>query len=151
MSQEHDTPSSEDAPLEDGISPVSPPFEPAYQPETLPKISVPDLPDDAEGLSVEALAQVPTLTELVDDAPGQELLPTEPAAAEAAPVALESPVSEPLHESASDPVTSEIQAEPAQADTWVQELQVRMGKLNSDIHSLNARLDRLEERNKKKA
>jgi hypothetical protein len=42
------------------------------------------------------------------------------------------------------------QAEPPQADTWGEQLQARMGKLTGDIDSLNARLDRLEERNKTK-
>jgi hypothetical protein len=148
MSQEHDIPSPDEASVADGIHPEAAPFEPGYQPETLPKISVPDLADDAQGLSAEALAQVPTLTELVDDAPGQELLPAEPAAkVEAAPTAPATSATEP----APEPLEPVIQDPPAQADTWVQELHVRMGKLNGDIHTLNARLDRLEERNKKKA
>jgi len=134
MSQEHDTPSPDDASGADGIHPESSPFEPAYQPETLPKISVPDLADDAVGLSAEALAQVPTLTEQVDDAPGQELLP-----------------SEPVLEAVPEPVAPAIQAQPAQADTWGEVLHARMGKLNGDIQTLNVRLDRLEERNKSKA
>jgi predicted secreted protein len=100
----------------------------------LPKISVPDLADDAVGLSAEALAQVPTLTEQVDDAPGQELLP-----------------SEPVLEAVPEPVAPAIQAQPAQADTWGEVLHARMGKLNGDIQTLNVRLDRLEERNKSKA
>jgi hypothetical protein len=37
-----------------------------------------------------------------------------------------------------------------QADTWGEELHARMGKLTDDIHTLNIRLDRLEERNKAK-
>jgi hypothetical protein len=134
MSQEHDTPSPDEASVADGIHPEAAPFEPGYQPETLPKISIPDLADDAQGLSAEALAQVPTLTELVEATPAQEVLSV-------------APVAEPE----SEPLAPEIQAEPAQADTWVQELHVRMGKLNGDIHTLNARLDRLEERNQKKA
>ena len=66
MSQEHDPIKPDAAPEVDGIRPESAPFEPGYQPETLPHISVPDLADDAQGLSAEALAQVPTLTEWVD-------------------------------------------------------------------------------------
>ena len=62
MSQEHDK-SSRDPQVSDGIKPEAAPFEPGYQPETLPKISVPDLADDAQGLTAEALAQIPTLTE----------------------------------------------------------------------------------------
>jgi hypothetical protein len=127
---------------EDGIHPEPSPFEQGYQPESLPKITVPDLPDDAQGLSAEALAQVPTLTELVDEAP--EAVPDP------------EPVTEPMPEAevslapeAMEPI-AEIQDTPAQADTWSQELQVRMGRLNDDIHTLNVRLDRLEERIKTK-
>jgi hypothetical protein len=130
MSQEHDKSKSDDAPLEDEIHPESAPFEPSYQPETLPQITVPDLAEDAQGLSAEALAQVPTLTDLVDATAADGI-------GESGAFALEKPEPD-----------SEIQDTPAQADTWVEELQVRMEKLNDDIHTLNARLDRLEERNK---
>lgn len=152
MSQEHDTPSPEDASVAHGIHTESSPFEPAYQPETLPKISVPDLADDAVGLSAEALAQVPTLTELVDAEPTQALPEAEPAVeAETAPDALDASADEPASAPDSEPLPPSIQDQPAQADTWVEALHARMGKLNGDIHTLNARLDRLEERNKSKA
>lgn len=131
MSQEHDQPSLTDAPVHEGIHVEPPPFEPGYQPESLPHISVPDLSPDAEGLTAEALSQVPTLTELVDEAP-----------AEALPIA-------PVFEVSAHPATTEAtQDAPVQADLWVEELHVRMGKLTDDIHTLNARLDRLDERNK---
>jgi hypothetical protein len=85
---------------------------------------------------------VPTLTELVDEEP--EAVPDP------------EPVTEPMPEAevslapeAMEPI-AEIQDTPAQADTWSQELQVRMGRLNDDIHTLNVRLDRLEERIKTK-
>lgn len=135
MSQEHDKTSPDATVTGESIQPESPPFEPAYQPETLPKLSVPDLADDAEGLSAEALANVPTLTELVEPEP------------ESAPVV--TTVQEAVH--ALEP-TDDVPAqdESSQADTWGEQLQVRMGKLTGDIHSLNARLDRLEERNKTK-
>jgi len=126
MSHEHDNPSHTDASAPEGIHADPAPFEPSFQPGSLPSLSVPDLPDDAQGLSAEALAQVPTLTELVHDAPGQELL-AEPAEPEA--------------------VTQET---PVEADTWVEGLHVRMGKLTDEIHTLNARLDGLEEQNKAK-
>ncbi len=74
MSQEHDTSSHANGPVHEGIHTEPPPFEPGYQPESLPQISVPDLPPDAQGLTAEALSQVPTLTELVDEAPGQALV-----------------------------------------------------------------------------
>ncbi|MFM2428001.1 MAG: hypothetical protein RL707_1828 [Pseudomonadota bacterium] len=126
MSHEHDNPSHTDASAPEGIHADPAPFEPSFQPGSLPNLSVPDLPDDAQGLSAEALAQVPTLTDLVHDEPGQEILaePAEPAA-----------------------VTQET---PVEADTWVEGLHVRMGKLTDEIHTLNARLDGLEEQNKAK-
>ena len=65
MSQEHDKNSS-DTQVSDGIHPEAAPFEPGYQPGTLPQLSVPDLAEDAQGLSAEALANVPTLTDLVE-------------------------------------------------------------------------------------
>ncbi len=147
MSQEHDK-NSPDAEVPDGIHPEPAPFEPGYQPETLPKISVPDLAEDAQGLTAEALAQIPTLTE---EAPGKDLVdePSEPSeAAEATDEVLaveEAPAAISL-EAALEP----IQDTPAQADTWSEELYARMGKLTEDIHTLNIRLDRLEEENKAK-
>jgi hypothetical protein len=137
MSQEHEK-THPDTHMSDGIHPEAAPFEPGYLPETLPHITVPDLAEDAQGLNAEALSKVPTLTELVEqDAAAQEVLPEE--------------VAEVIHASPS-PAEPEVQTqeEPAQADTWGEHLQVRMGKLTDDIHTLHARLDRLEERNKKK-
>ena len=148
MSQEHEK-TSADTPVSTDIHPESAPFEPGYQPETLPKISVPDLADDAEGLSAEALANVPTLTELVEPAP--ESAPEVTTVQEPVPVLERTedlPVADvPLEEYVAEAMT---QAEPPQADTWGEQLQARMGKLTGDIDSLNARLDRLEERNKTK-
>ncbi len=135
MSQEH-----KKIAIADAIHTEKPPFEPGYQPESLPKISVPDLPQDAEGLTAEALAQVPTLTELLDEAPGQTLL-------DAPEVTSDMPVVTTVQAVQNAEL---IQDTPVQADTWVEELHVRMGKLTGDIHTLNARLDRLEERNKTK-
>ena len=138
MSQEHDK-TSADTQVSTDIHPEPAPFEPAYQPGTLPQLSVPDLADDAEGLSAEALANVPTLTELVEP--------------ESQPESPPEPVVTMVQESAHvlEPTDDlPAQAEPAQADTWGEQLQVRMGKLTDDIHTLNVRLDRLEERNKTK-
>jgi hypothetical protein len=140
MSQEHDK-SHSDQVIAEGIHPETAPFEPGYQPETLPKISVPDLADDALGLSAEALAQVPTLTECVDDTPAEA--PAETQAAAAAVVHPELDLAAPAQ--------ADIQEMPPQADIWHETLHVRMGKLTDDIHTLNTRLDRLEERNRTKA
>jgi hypothetical protein len=131
MSQDHEQPSSDTHSVSDAIRPEVAPFEPGYQPETLPHIQVPDLAEDAQSLTAEALAQVPTLTELVDGEHDE-------------PVDVQSPVS--CDDTAAEP----IQAEPAQADTWSEQLHARMGKLTDDIQTLNARLDRLEERNNTK-
>lgn len=145
MSQEHDK-TSPYIQVSDGIHPEAAPFEPGYQPGTLPQINVPDLAEDAQVLTAEALAKVPTLTELVEteaaptDVPHDEI--AEPAET---PVAIEADQTSNLEEP-----EAPTQAQATQADTWGEHLQVRMGKLNDDIHTLNARLDRLEERNKTK-
>ena len=150
MSQEHDQSSHADGPEHEGIHTEPAPFEPGYQPESLPQISVPDLPPDAEGLTAEALSQVPTLTELVDEAPGQALVgagPEKPVASVETPV--EAALIAHAAEVSESPASAEaIQDTPVQADTWVEDLHVRMGRLTDDIHTLNARLDRLDERNK---
>ena len=141
MSHDQDKTSSSEVPEVSGIHTEPPPFEPGYQPESLPKLTVPDLAEDAEGLSAEALSQVPTLTELVH-APAEEGgVNTEVSisAAESAQMA-EATESEPAEES--------IQEAPVQADTWTEVMHARMGKLTEDIHTLNIRLDRLEAINK---
>jgi hypothetical protein len=151
MSQEQEKITAEDSSAPNGLSPEPELFELGYEPTSLPRIEVPDLPDDARGLTAEALANVPTLTEQVDEAPGRELV-DEPAlanAVEAVPSAPEVTHVKPEPKVELDAAL--IQAMPVQADTWGEELQVRMGKLTGDIYSLNARLDRLEERNKTKA
>lgn len=143
MSQEHDK-SRPDAEVADGIRPEAAPFEPGYQPETLPKISVPDLAEDAQGLTAEALAQIPTLTE---EAPGKDLVDESSEPSEATEAhAVEEALAAISLEAAPDP----IQDTPTQADTWGEVLHARMGKLTDDIHTLNIRLDRLEEENKAK-
>jgi hypothetical protein len=156
MSQEHENPNP-DTPVSDGIHPEAAPFEPGYQPGTLPQINVPDLAEDAKGLSAEALANVPTLTELVEPDPVLEDVPVapaeivEPSDLSEAPMVPESTEALACSAESDASVQDEpAQDEPAQADTWGEQLQVRIGKLNDDIHTLNVRLDRLEERNKTK-
>lgn len=136
MSHEHDQTSPSDEPEISAIHPEPPPFEQGYQPETLPKITVPDLAADVEGLSAEALSQVPTLTELVH---GDAEVLDESVDAEVEPevAALEAP---------QDVAQEVAQEAPVQADTWTDVMQARMGKLTDEIHTLNARLDRLEEK-----
>jgi hypothetical protein len=95
-------------------------------------------------LSAEALAHVPTLTELVEESPeSAPVEAVEPQATEVAEVAPEADIVE-------DAASAAIQEDPSQADTWGEQLHVRMGRLTDDIHSLNARLDRLEEINNTK-
>jgi outer membrane murein-binding lipoprotein Lpp len=103
------------------------------------------LPEDALGLSAEALAKVPTLTELVSDVNAE----TEPSKAqmEAEPIQVMAYASA---EAEVDAAGLQAQDVPTQADLWNEELQVRMDKLTDDIQKLNARLDRLEEPNKAK-
>jgi hypothetical protein len=52
---------------------------------------------------------------------------------------------------ATEPETQEPPQEPeVQADTWHEQMQVRMSKLTGEIQTLNDRLDRLEQRAKNK-
>jgi hypothetical protein len=139
MSQEQNKTSPSEVPESEGLRMEPPPFEQGYQPESLPKISIPDLPADAEGLSAEALSQVPTLTELVHEESAE--VNTEASISEGDAVeAPESTETESAEES--------VQEAPVQADTWTEVMQARMGKLTDEIHTLNVRLDRLEAINK---
>ena len=150
MSQEHEK-THPDTQVSDGIHPEAAPFEPSYQPETLPHISVPDLAEDAQGLSAEALAKVPTLTELVEnDVAVPDVMAEE--VAEVAELPEPTPAVIEAAQASPSPAEPEVEAQeqPTQADTWGEHLHARMGKLTDDIHTLHARLDRLEERNKKK-
>jgi len=139
-------------------------FQAGFQPENVPHIQLPDVPQDATSLPPEALAHIPTLTERVpadaeakqavagDTVPVLEL-PSDDAA---------SPVSHAVSDAESSPATladdnlasaSELLSPPTQepeveADTWVQQMQVRMDRLMDDIHTLNDRLDRLENKTK---
>ena len=140
-----------EAPEPDDIQREPSAFEAGYMADSLPRISVPDLPEDALGLSAEALAKVPTLTELVSDVTAE----TEPSTAqmEAEPIqvlAYASAEVEAELEAEVDAAGLQTQDLPTQADQWNEELQARMGKLADDIQILNARLDRLEELNKAK-
>jgi len=126
MSQEHDQTKLSGQDASDSIKLEASPFEPGFQPESIPKISVPDIPEDAVGLTAEALAQVPTLTDQVGEAIHPEETPE---------VNPEVPTE-----------AAVIQDVPVEADTGSEELHARMDKLTNEIHQLNARLDRLEEK-----
>ena len=141
MSHEQDKTSPTEVPASEGLRMEPPPFEHVYQPESLPKITVPDLPADAEGLSAEALSQVPTLTELVHEHVDDVKVNTEEPISEQEPAELTEAIE-------AESAEESIQEAPVQADTWSEVMHVRMGKLTDEIHTLNARLDRLEEINK---
>jgi outer membrane murein-binding lipoprotein Lpp len=144
-----------EAPEPDDIQREPSAFEAGYMADSLPRITVPDLPEDALGLSAEALAKVPTLTELVSDVtaetePSTAQMETEPIQVMAyASAEVEAEVEAEL-EAEADAASLQAQDLPTQADQWNEELQARMGKLTDDIQTLNARLDRLEELNKTK-
>lgn len=121
-----------------GIHSEPSPFEPSFQPGTVPAITVPNLAEDAIGVSAEVLAEaaIPTLTEQV--LPDPELPALIEEVSEQGGV-----VSEEIEEAPQEP---EIEA-----DTWHELMQVRMTKLSGEIQTLNDRLDRLEQRAKTKA
>jgi len=120
-------------------------FEPAFETDQVPRIEVPNLPEDAQGLTAKELAQVPQpsapkdaqLPEAVAQVPPQE----DPAQPETAVAS--APVLEALD---ALPVLDEVHAQeiPAHVDTWMEILQKRTEKLTEEIRELNARLDVLE-------
>ena len=128
-------------------------FQAGFKPETVPQINLPDVPQDAAGLPPEALAHIPTLTERVPAASDDSASP----AGDTVPV-LEVPQDDTttatqLLAITDEPADAEEVAEQTQepeveADTWVQQMQVRMDRLMDDIHTLNDRLDRLENKTK---
>lgn len=130
------SPPAHDEPV--GIHTEPAPFEPGYQPGSVPEITVPDLAPDAVGVSAEVLAeaQIPTLTDQVQDETPQIADATEPVE--------QADAQEPE-------LAQSTQEQEPRADTWVEQIQVRMSKLSGDIQTLNDRLDRLEQRAKTKA
>lgn len=135
-----------------------------FQPESVPHIQLPDVPQDATSLPPEALAHIPTLTERVpaeleakqavagDTVPVLEL-PSEDTASPDAHAASDAesgptPVEDEHQATASELLPPPTQEPEVEADTWVQQMQVRMDRLMDDIHTLNDRLDRLENKTK---
>ena len=144
-------------------------FVPGYQRESLTQITVPDLPDDAAGMSAEALAKVPTLTEQVSaQAPPPELAPAPHALPTPEPAHADVPADGPgtsvevTHHEASvpqvkagdvldlEPTAHETAAQdtPPAAESWVELCQVRIDQLSDEIQKLNDRLDQLEQTTK---
>ena len=124
-------------------------FEPAFETDQVPRIQVPNVPEDAQGLSARELAQVPTLDE-------QEATHTPEVAKEAARQAeapsteTESPSASVLDELDALPVLDEVHAQemPVHVDTWIEVLHKRTEKLTEEIRQLHKRLDVLEEQSK---
>jgi hypothetical protein len=121
-------------------------------PESLPHLTVPDLAPDAVGISAEALAQVPTLTEQVGDplpeVPEPDLLQpeTDPEPEISAP---EVQQQEPVLDTDIPEIVLELaQGLPSHVESWLQQCQSRINQLTDEIHKLNDRLDQLEHRPK---
>ena len=129
-------------------------FQAGFKPENVPHINLPDVPQDATGLPPEALAHIPTLTERVpaasddsaspkgDTVPVLEVTPEDPAGTDAQPLEAADALSDAIE------VAEQTQEPQVEADTWVQQMQVRMDRLMDDIHNLNDRLDQLENKTK---
>ena len=120
-------------------------FQAGFKPENVPHINLPDVPQDATGLPPEALAHIPTLTERVpagDTVPVLEVSPEDDTATNAQPLEITDELTDATE------VAEQTQELEVEADTWVQQMQVRMDRLMDDIHNLNDRLDRLENKTK---
>ena len=124
-------------------------FEPAFETDQVPRIQVPNVPEDAQGLSAKELAQVPTLDEQQATPAPVEAKQTSPNAVPIAPEA-EEPSASVLDELDALPVLDEVHAQeiPGHVDTWLEVLQKRTEKLTEDIRQLHVRLDVLEEKSK---
>jgi len=124
-------------------------FEPAFESDKVPRIQLPNVPEDAQGLSARELAQVPTLDE--QEATHTPVLAKAAAAqAEAPSPDTESPNASVLDELDALPVLDEVHAQemPVHVDTWIEVLQKRTEKLTEEIRQLHERLDVLEEQSK---
>lgn len=139
-------------------------------PASIPKLHVPGLSPDATSVPPEALSgNVPTLTDpvLPEDVAQPELaeaklasMPAEPipVASELVPIESQPALEDdPEDEQTLPALSQEEDPEPQEsteealaqelapeADTWVDQMQVRIGKLTEEIHMLNDRLDRFE-------
>ncbi len=129
-------------------------FQAGFKPENVPHINLPDVPQDATGLPPEALAHIPTLTERVtatsDEtaSPAGDTVPVLEVPPEALTVTDAQPPEAADALSDATEVAEQTQEPQVEADTWVQQMQVRMDRLMDDIHNLNGRLDQLENKTK---
>ena len=124
-------------------------FEPAFESDKVPHLKVPNVPEDAQGLTAKELAQVPTLNEPEAAYTPEAAKETTPKAASKPSEAEETSVSV-LDELEALPVLDEVHAQemPDHVDTWIEVFQKRTEKLTEDIRLLHARLDVLEEQSK---
>ena len=123
--------------------------EPALGTDQVPRIQVPNVPEDAQGLTAKELAQVPTLDEQQASPAPAEAKQATPSADPIAPEAEEASASV-LDALDALPILDEVHAQeiPGQVDTWMEVLQKRTEKLTEDIRQLHLRLDVLEEKSK---
>jgi hypothetical protein len=124
-------------------------FEPAFESDKVPRIEVPNVPEDAQGLSAQELAQVPTLHE-PEAAHMPEMAKESTPQAAPAPSEVSETASSVLDELDALPILDEVHAQemPDHVDTWIEVLHKRTEKLTEDIRQLHARLDVLEEQSK---
>lgn len=124
-------------------------FEPAFETDQVPRIEVPNLPDDAQGLTAKELAKIPPAGNPVEEA--ALATPEKATSAENAntEAAKDTNISV-LDELEALPVLDEVHAQeiPVHVDTWIEVLQKRTEKLTEDIRVLHERLDLLEEKSK---
>lgn len=120
-------------------------FEPAFETDQVPRIEVPNLPEDAQGLTAKELAQVPLPSEPKDNQSPEAVaqVPSQEEPALSGTAVASAPVLEALE---ALPVLDEVHAQetPVHVDTWMEILQKRTEKLTEEIRELNARLDVLE-------
>ena len=133
---------------------VVPHAAPAPEPSELKLASMPDPepdpiePTQAQDHSSPVIGLAPVVPAEPPSEPFTEPEPESDAVVQTPPTPLEETVDVPANELAlldeetpEESATQEVQAE---ADTWVEQMQVRMEKLTEEIHLLNDRLDRFE-------
>ena len=124
-------------------------FEPSFESDKVPRLKVPNVPEDAQGLSAKELAQVPTLNEPEAAHTPEVVHIATPKVAPIPSEAEETSVSV-LDELDALPVLDEVHAQemPGHVDTWIEVLHKRTVNLTEEIRALHARLDVLEEQSK---
>ncbi len=124
-------------------------FEPAFESDKVPRIQVPNLPEDAQGLSARELAQVPTLHE-PEAAHMPEAVKVAVPTVDSLATGADAPSPSVLDELDALPILDEVHAQemPVHVDTWIEVLHKRTEKLTEDIRQLHERLDVLEEQSK---